>query len=829
MPLYTDSHELFVEEQDEGGEGVNDASLGGDASGTTNMTTARRPSDAAEENVVRTPPPSPLRRTFLTQQPRISSGGGDSIKSPLTTSPKKIIFSPKQRIVQEALLMQGHTVESLRNQFHQQHAQRQLDTSVRVIPTHQDSSIPSKTTKLSFRRMAFGPKQSFRNDHHSYNTKATNINASSFSQSNYAVSLASSLTSSVTTTRRYKVGDHVLVYIPPDPQPAASSPVSLQPLVHYVNRHGFRPDDSRDLMDDDDSPHNDPKYQGTGGPYQYVLATVQQIHFEEIHPYYTVLRHDVDLPQRADLAALEPLVSPAAGEAARNAAARTARLLSIHRVTLTAAGHVRRLADSSSSASFVLPHMVPGAGGGMEAPSAWRRPRRSHRWDGWWRCWMAAERLGQDVLQLVRGQANLCLYGREPYLLRMRCTMVNFVVVCSAWYMFMDQVRLGFLPPSADGAVAVLSCVVWAVLILELACEVFIRPDGYQALLFSDKAYAPTTVRYLHSVHLVIELFSLLLYISEFACIFTGESCSQRLPLTFYNAALLGVIGPSFREVFLGHGYIALVRLRVFGMVRHWRNMWITRTFIDMTWRTQPESIVSNIIPPSVHHSSMLQSPRGDRTIDSFTKDSLRKKGATATTLTNASNIGTALMAINSYRALAIVCLVIGLFPMLFSLTTLLVNPLADQMTRQLQAVNLVAADTSNATCAFLKRSIEAWLIAVGTHGGSDDSYLLTLDLRPIRCGNIGVNAFTNAALCRTWNDTAPDICDQWSTFEYGDTNAEIANASGIREGSIEVLEQNMTANLTWISPDDGSVAVVESTEFSVLTRFNHSMSIQAA
>ena len=65
---------------------------------------------------------------------------------------------------------------------------------------------------------------------------------------------------------------------------------------------------------------------------------------------------------------------------------------------------------------------------------------------------------------------------------------------------------------------------VWVVLvpIFELFCEVFIRPDGYQGLLISDESFTPTAVRYIDTIHFVVELF----------------------PFSIYDAVLYGVFIP---------------------------------------------------------------------------------------------------------------------------------------------------------------------------------------------------------------------------------------------------------------------------------------------
>jgi len=43
-----------------------------------------------------------------------------------------------------------------------------------------------------------------------------------------------------------------------------------------------------------------------------------------------------------------------------------------------------------------------------------------------------------------------------PYSFSAQFTMVNFNVLCSIWYVFMDQARLAFFRPSADFPLAIL-------------------------------------------------------------------------------------------------------------------------------------------------------------------------------------------------------------------------------------------------------------------------------------------------------------------------------------------------------------------------------------
>lgn len=93
-------------------------------------------------------------------------------------------------------------------------------------------------------------------------------------------------------------------------------------------------------------------------------------------------------------------------------------------------------------------------------------------------------RWGQLFLKSVRSQGNLFLSGLPPYSCSVRLTTVNIIVLCSTWYMFIDQMRLAFFPASADYTLAVINFIIWTILALELVFEV-IYPAG--RILRTDK------------------------------------------------------------------------------------------------------------------------------------------------------------------------------------------------------------------------------------------------------------------------------------------------------------------------------------------------------
>ena len=65
--------------------------------------------------------------------------------------------------------------------------------------------------------------------------------------------------------------------------------------------------------------------------------------------------------------------------------------------------------------------------------------------------------LGASAHAATSRHGRLFLNGMKPYACAIRITAVNVLVVCSTWYMFIDQARLAFFPPSSDDALAVVS------------------------------------------------------------------------------------------------------------------------------------------------------------------------------------------------------------------------------------------------------------------------------------------------------------------------------------------------------------------------------------
>eukprot|EP00977_Amphora_coffeiformis_P013823 scaffold3736_cov176-Amphora_coffeaeformis.AAC.8 len=537
-------------------------------------------------------------------------------------------------------------------------------------------------------------------------------------------------TTTVARARRYQLGETALV----------NNHQSHWAVL--VNQYGFPPGEGE-------------KPEEQRGPYQFVLATVEQIHYDEYEVYYTVRRADNGAQQRGDAQYMHPILSEEGEMAAQRAATRS---VLDHEGDMEEDNEVDFDQGNRHQASSMF--RVCGTVGMVLLYPLFLLASGIAQ---------AIRPVTTAILKFVRKRAVLILNGEEPYACQIRWTAVNFVVLCATWYMFVDQARLAFFPPDADDSLAIINLVIWIVLVLELLFETFIRPDGYQFLILSDKAFAPDVVRYINVFHLFVESLSLAVFIPEFYCLFTNDDCSTRYGFSFHQAALLVATGSTRAQVFWGRAFFAAIRLRVFGLVRHWKTMWINNTALHSSSSRQ-RRILQNVFPA---HKKTDRSPIG------LADD----------TLTNASTIGTALMVTNSYRSLATLWVVLGLFPILFTSLKRYSNRSPQKMTEQLEAMyQLVWAfggedeGRSNEICTYWNNSLDSWAAAMAASDVMEDlydPYLLLLEVKPSRCQSVG----TSELIClHNINNTS---C-QGSANEILDN---ITATLGLRSGSIVEYE----------------------------------------
>lgn len=366
--------------------------------------------------------------------------------------------------------------------------------------------------------------------------------------------------------------------------------------------------------------------------------------------------------------------------------------------------------------------------------------------------------------RVLQTQSYLFLNGMKPYSCSMRITTTNIVVLCSIWYIFIDSIRLAFIPGKFDYTLAVISSTVWVILLLELILAYFIRPDGYHTMIQSDKAYTPTMVRFISGVHLFVELISLGFFVPEFYCLFDSNlQCDDRPEFSFFHSTLLTVTGPTLFHAFLGRAFYACIRLRVFGLIRHWKNMWVNQKFMKRGSQKSrhyyygpqdPQATSKNSVDRSWNSYNLDNTENSNNdhfnnpnnnSINSTTKsikfagDFSQKQG-----VASLSNIRIALMVTNSYRALSILCIIMGIFPMISLIAFCNVaNPVTLDMVEQLQETNWMAwqqqQNDTAASCEFLGTSVQAWVnsweyMNSNSITTSNDKFLIDLVISPSRC-----------------------------------------------------------------------------------------------
>jgi hypothetical protein len=122
--------------------------------------------------------------------------------------------------------------------------------------------------------------------------------------------------------------------------------------------------------------------------------------------------------------------------------------------------------------------------------------------------------------------------------------------------------------------------VVWSILVVELCFEYLIRPWDYNSVMTSERAYRPETARFISQFHLLFESVALAFCIPQIQCILRyrcGEPDHTRFSLQHAaNAAVFG--SPDF-YVSRGRFVIGLQFLRMFALVRHWKQLWIRSLF----------------------------------------------------------------------------------------------------------------------------------------------------------------------------------------------------------------------------------------------------------
>ena len=566
-------------------------------------------------------------------------------------------------------------------------------------------------------------------------------------------------------TTQYGTGEHVLVFLN---------------LLNHQNRI----DDRNDFTISPVNEHGFPAGAGKSesqkqGPFEFLICTVTTVHFDEDERYYTVRRGDTGAEQRADPSVMAPIRDVVGIEMAFRAAKRTRNAEAEMTVReVEEVGRVQRCLQIFTQwpVSFYKKRMIP---------------------------------LYQRARSRTKVVATHLLHGDTGYSFKLRLTGINFLVLCSFVYLFNDVFALSFVSPNFDFGSTIIGLCVWIVLVLELFFEAMIRPKNYGELRSSDKAFSPSTARHINAFHLCFEAAALLLFLPHFPCLFDHERCGDDIFFSGIYGAINSLTSTQGYEQAFGRLILGLTFLRVFGLVRHWKQMWLNNTFEKDASNSR---IVRNMLMMGADNSRRrrlsLRKARKKKDDEEFDDGELNEEdeidGKTNNVedqdLKNAANVGTALMIVNSHRVLVLLLAIVVVFPAIYAFRR--ANEVDTELVGLLQANNLDANTTDQ--CEYLHSAVGAWLSAVSVNYAKQ-RYLIEADstevsvvwaqLLPVRCSwqrDDGVITdcesfpIQNDYACRVWEDApGPDI----ATREY------FAEELNIRVGALQEYSSNALAD----------------------------------
>eukprot|EP00549_Striatella_unipunctata_P021916 CAMPEP_0118717148 /NCGR_PEP_ID=MMETSP0800-20121206/27951_1 /TAXON_ID=210618 ORGANISM="Striatella unipunctata, Strain CCMP2910" /NCGR_SAMPLE_ID=MMETSP0800 /ASSEMBLY_ACC=CAM_ASM_000638 /LENGTH=1321 /DNA_ID=CAMNT_0006623759 /DNA_START=80 /DNA_END=4045 /DNA_ORIENTATION=- len=581
--------------------------------------------------------------------------------------------------------------------------------------------------------------------------------------------------------RRFAVNDRVLVFlnILNHMQSTADEEFREKVTNNPVNKYGFPPGKG-----------TNPEEQK--GPFVYVLATVIMAHYEEDAIYYTIKRADTGSEQRANSDWMEPLKNHR-GEAAAHAAAKQSIAEERKRELLQLNDEPTQKQGWCSCLAY--PFRV--------VKKSLLRYRKSL---GLW----------SEVYKL---EVQRVLYGDQPYGFRVKFTGINFLVWCNFLFMFIDQLTIAFFPPSFDDALRVISLVIWFVLVIELFGEVFIRPNGYNALTVSDKAFAPSTARFINTFHLVMESFALLLFLPH--VLPKTKDGDDFFLFGVTTSSRAAVLGPTRADVIVGRFWFLTVRLRIFGLVRHWKKTWLNENFAA-DWKLHTMS-KSNDDDDKDQEEFMQKKEKTDEVTQD--DDEHNEDNPTAqedTRLRKAATIGTALMVINSNRAMMIMIATFGFLPLLGTIRKHGgANLLSVRMTKSLQAINVATGRASKANCTFLEQSVQSWLttnshvqVKYPLRRDLSTAYVLWAQVLPIRCPF--QQNMTDGVITRCPDGSPLSACEIWNQVPAENPGQYIQRELNLRAGVL--VEKQLVAKQVGFIDSEGRG---RKGDFSVTVYFN--------
>lgn len=104
------------------------------------------------------------------------------------------------------------------------------------------------------------------------------------------------------------------------------------------------------------------------------------------------------------------------------------------------------------------------------------------------------------------------------------------------------------------------------------------------------------------------EIVALVTFLPEFQCLQADDICKRDSVLSRVGASVDAIIGESHAEAARGGVLIGLTALRLFGLIRHWKQM-----FINNTFSRKQEGIEKWLIPRGKDTGNSIMSARTKR------------------------------------------------------------------------------------------------------------------------------------------------------------------------------------------------------------------------
>eukprot|EP00979_Chaetoceros_neogracilis_P007617 scaffold1610_cov252-Chaetoceros_neogracile.AAC.1 len=234
--------------------------------------------------------------------------------------------------------------------------------------------------------------------------------------------------------------------------------------------------------------------------------------------------------------------------------------------------------------------------------------------------------------------------------------------------------------------------------------------------------------------------------------------------VSFAHFAIHATDGRTSWAFIAGNLYFLLIRIRIFGLIRHKRNHWI-----------KPDD------------SSNHARKQGDGAAN------LVGKTDDDSTLRRADTIGTALLLVNSQRAMLLLLLVTGVVPFLSSAANGGRNRSIYRMTSYLHQISMqtpIDAADDSVDCYIYKSGVEAWIKSqdfntFDTSSETDNKRVVWASIEPVRCGlnetisDPPLQCTQKSAKEKSAKDT--ESCLNWSNATANDIEALL----GIRFGTL--------------------------------------------